>query len=480
MMRLKCAYCYVFLFFVGLCPAFADYPVDPESPVKWVKPDTFDCRKPDMGLPVLKCASHSFLFDPQEDEGVNGQYKSTHHGTYSHHSWITLYKNYFIVTWTNHLQDENGPGQRILAKLGVVSDDKSDVIWGGDETVFEVCPPPHPAKRRREVDDNDIIDSIYVNGGFSVINGRLFMEASLGFCDGWTDSVPVRVGNLNNYVPSEHYGTKCDTKTGWNWDIFWKLDTTYVQEWSVTDGVLRPITPLYRKGANVPNEIRITEKLTKKILPLNSYYNDAIPFEQSPEDFQAALKGQRDWPPARSILMEPGKERYAANGSNGLAHKTQYIRRDGVAVMIADNLMDDGSKAVPYGSTATYYASIRQPSESYFKAPWKTNLFGAAQAVSGELPDGSNWLVGSNLERTKLYLATSPDGITFDRTWSLITMNKKGQPGVCKGGNGPQYPVAVTIGDNIWIVYSVYKQWIGVTKIPVKPLLRTNDVDKDK
>lgn len=101
----------------------------------------------------------------------------------------------------------------------------------------------------------------------------------------------------------------------------------------------------------------------------------------------------------------------------------------------------------------------------------RTNLFGTAMPVSGNLPDGSVWIVGSNMDRTDMFITHSRDGITFDRTWSLIHRRDRVLEGVSKPPfGGPQYFKAITIGQSIWIVYSIGKESLGLTEIPFSAL----------
>jgi hypothetical protein len=72
-----------------------------------------------------------------------------------------------------------------------------------------------------------------------------------------------------------------------------------------------------------------------------------------------------------------------------------------------------------------------------------------------------------------MYLTLSEDGVTFDRTWLLLHVDRVAEEGVCKGSRGgPQYFQAVTVGPNIWVVYSIAKEQVGVTKIPLRLLAR--------
>ena len=56
------------------------------------------------------------------------------------------------------------------------------------------------------------------------------------------------------------------------------------------------------------------------------------------------------------------------------------------------------------------------------------------------------------------------------RGW-LLHIDRQTDGGVCKDSHGgPQYFQAVTVGPNIWVVYSVAKEQVGITKISVTVL----------
>lgn len=98
-----------------------------------------------------------------------------------------------------------------------------------------------------------------------------------------------------------------------------------------------------------------------------------------------------------------------------------------------------------------------------------TNLHGEAMPAAGELPDGRVWIIGNARDRREMYLTLSDDGVTFDRSWSLLTIERQGDGGHGKGG-GPQYFQTITVGQNLWVIYSITKEMIGVTRIPLNRL----------
>ena len=124
-----------------------------QPPIVWKAPSTFDADRPGLGFPPLEGIAHTLLYDPlpsrcSVEDGGDGTYESLRHGTYSHHPKIVLFKDSFIAYWTQHSRDENGPGQRLLARVGTIRDGGRSIDWGGDETLVEIAPAPVPVRRR--------------------------------------------------------------------------------------------------------------------------------------------------------------------------------------------------------------------------------------------------------------------------------------------------------------------------------------------
>lgn len=436
-----------------------------EPPLVWERPEGFDPGKEGLGLPVLTGLTHRVLYDPLPSEADRtGHYESLRHGTYNHHQSFVRNKNRLIVQWTNHMRDENGPGLRCLAKTGRLADNLSDIDWGGDETLSELCPPAHPVRRRRERDDTPMIDGIFANAGLEVLeDGRMFVSIRLKVCDGWSDDIQYHDGaGLRSPIPDEHYesykSVGPDRKRGFRWDIYWYVGR-YVRQVEMDDaGKIRPVGPMYVVGKPPAAEMRLTPAITKKVLPLNEPYRSAAPYETAPKELQAAYsKGLRAPSCGRSPRYAPGTFKLAENGKNGLMHSTEFVRPDGTWVAVRDNLLD----------LEIYYAAVKDSKGGVYPPGRRTNLFGAVMPVAGELPGGAVWLIGSNLKRTEAFITLAKDGVHFDKTWSLLSSNRKATPGICKGDGGAQYFQAVTVGPNIWVVYSIAKEQVGLTKIPV-------------
>ena len=78
--------------------------------------------------------------------------------------------------------------------------------------------------------------------------------------------------------------------------------------------------------------------------------------------------------------------------------------------------------------------------------------------------------------RQDFYITVSRNGWLFRRTRHLLTIEGQAEPDSIGKKGGPQYPHAVTVGNNIWIAYSITKMKEGVTRVPIDKLV---DICKD-
>lgn len=439
-----------------------------EAPIRWIPPSSFSKEKAGLGFPPLPGIRHDLLYDPlpskaNVDEGGSGQYESLRHGTYSHHQRFALFQDKLIVYWTNHSRDENGPGQRLLAKVGTLSPDRAEVDWGGDETLVELSPAPMPVRRRGWKHDPEVMFEGYASSMLQLIHGKLYVRGNLVACHGWTDDVKFH-GRSRKPIPADHWSDEMDRSRGFRWDIWWPLGLEFVQGWKLDGHTLVPDTPLYRISEAV-DRVEVTPGRFKTVPAPIEPYASARPFSEAPASMQEdVVHGGRERF-QRSPKYAPGTDQLAADGRNGLAHHTEFRRPDGRWVAIRDNLL------VP----EYYYAALKEKETDDYPPAACTNLFGQAMPVAGELPDGRPWIICNNGPRTDMYLTLSNDGITFDKTWLLLHADLKTDGGVCKGpSGGPQYFQALTAGPNIWVVYSIAKVQVGVTRIPLRLLERSS------
>lgn len=103
------------------------------APIKWVVPESFDAKTPELGLIQLPGVSNTIIYDPLPSFGAiecggPGQYESVLHGTYNHHTQALLFKDKVLVYWTNQSNDENGPAERIHLNFKSISLEKINSI----------------------------------------------------------------------------------------------------------------------------------------------------------------------------------------------------------------------------------------------------------------------------------------------------------------------------------------------------------------
>ncbi len=450
------------LLFLLACAAGG--PPAAKPPLIWKPPRSFDRTKPGLGLPLLKGAQHRILYDPlpsraNVDEGGPGRYESLKHGTYNHHPRIVVFKDKFIVYWTNHSRDENGPGQRLLARVGTFNADRTDLDWDGDETLVELAPAPMLVRRRRWRFDPHVIYGGYASCMLQLIRGRLYVRGNVWACHGWTNNVLLH-GRRRRPIPAANWSDAYDRRRGFRWDLWWSLGLGFVQRWRVEGRTLKPDSPLY-KFNDLVKQVEVTPGRFKRVPPAVEPYASARPFSEAPAEMRDDIRRGKRVRFQRYPKYAPGTHRIAADGKNGLAHRTEFRRPDGKWVAVRDNLVNPGR----------YYAAVKDKHSDDYPPGVRTNLYGHAMPVAGELPDGRPWIICNSPARTDMYITVSRDGVVFDRTWLLLHIDRKTDGGVCKGSRGgPQYFQAVTVGPNIWVVYSIAKEQIGVTKIPIRLL----------
>jgi len=153
----------------------------------------------------------------------------------------------------------------------------------------------------------------------------------------------------------------------------------------------------------------------------------------------------------------------------GYTEPCPYVRADGVVVSPFRN------------SSGFLYASLSQDNGVSWTVPSKTNFPDSrARCCTGRLPDGTVYLINNPGpgedrraalgDRSLLTIALSRDGVVFDRAGLL-----RGEPTVRRFRgkekvDGWQYPNAVVWQDALYVVYSVNKEDIVLTRIPLKNL----------
>jgi hypothetical protein len=144
----------------------------------------------------------------------------------------------------------------------------------------------------------------------------------------------------------------------------------------------------------------------------------------------------------------------------GYAEPNMFQREDGTVVSLLRN-----------SSSFLYAATSRDQGRSW-STPMQTNFpDSTARFALGKLPDGTIYLINNpgpkSFVRQLLAISTSRDGQEFDRSWIIrnepTTMRFPGKNKL----DGWQYPHAIVWKSFLYVIYSINKEDVAVTRIPL-------------
>ncbi len=368
-------------------------------------------------------------------------------GTYSHHAHILHDSHRFYATWSNHLCREDGPGQRVL--FSTSSDGQQ---WTEPAECF---PPLSPV-----LANSDRPSLVLTANGLHLVEGTVYAVAGVNACG---------PGFGRKYGSRACYGNLARSIG--------------------PDGTLGPLFPL---GDERPPSL---EGFPHEIAPpddprLAALAQRIVALRHRPEScpswsFWPTESGDEDYALSTGNWKRFGHTVLAVDGHR-MCEPTSYRRPvDGVVVRLFRDLKRSGR----------IYASVFDETEKAWSPIGPTELPDAAsRSVAGRLPDGSIYLVGNLTwaaheqrtpgrfgRRDPLVLAVSDDGVTFDRAWTIrsgapalrFSRPPGGGGGRLGKGTGFQYPHATVVDDNLWVIYSVGKEDVAVSRVPLKSILRS-------
>ena len=456
---------------------YKHFPPDPEAPIRWQPPAGFAPSEPGLGLTKLEAAEHTELLhaipsNAPIDDGGSGAHESIAHGTWNHGARICVYGHWVAVSWQQHAVDEGGPGTRVIGRIGRVINEQGEVDWGDERNLIEPGPPPVPVRRRQRESERDVIRSAQTRGHFVLIDGKLFFAgyfaAKHGVASDRRYGLNAGERPADQPIPSEHYHFAQGPLTIGGANVQWDLGYRFYQQWDERDGRLQPVTPMY-KEKDFPDELAVTPDLTMPLEPLQPPYTQAVHLDDAPAEVQQAIRHGKREDLDRELKFQPGTSLLAADGINGvvLTHSSEFQRPDGAWIAIRENQGPPRQQ--------TYYAAQKSTADACYPPARRTNLIGGVKPVAGELPDGRAYIVCNSTNRQNMYLTVSRDGYLFDRTWLLRHVRLPSYtPGMMKGqggpGSGPQYFKSAIVGQSLWIVYSISKEHVAATRVPIAAL----------
>ena len=357
-------------------------------------------------------------------------------GAYHHHPQITNFSDQFFACWSSHRSGEDGPGQRVL-----FSSSSDGVKWNEPVELF----PP--------------IDHVKV----STQTGRAL--TALGF---------VKIGE-NLYAVAEAHDN-----TGY---------VTHDQWMSAAPQSLKkeaPFTKRSRKGLGRLIRQLNADATFGKIFWIN-------------EDPPAAIEGFENFPVADTKNV-PDIGEIKQKLATPLQSPTWDFKNDTTELLAADGVLL--TEPTTWQPAPSQFCRLWRAQNHSFKMYSQTSTDGIqwspavatpipdapAKTVTAVLPSGETVLVGNQVynkkgtRRDPLTIAIARNGFDFDRAYSIRWRTPKfrtprQQTEVDGRGTGFQYPSVIVRDGFLWVIYSVNKEAVDVSRINITSLLNYSPCD---
>lgn len=327
---------------------------------------------------------------------------------YSHHASITYFKDKFIAIWSNGYKDEDKPGQRV-----VFATSTNFVHWSQPQ--------------------------VLANPG--VWNGdTLNVLTAAGFHQ-FNDTLVAYYGEYSPYRTNTH---------------LWAKTSVDGVHWSAPMDLHVPVNPNHGPQKAVNGRLIISGNFTFPYTDdyrgltgwkMASPYPDSLYKEDNPATFYA---------PAEKLGLPP------------LCEGSFYQTKDGVLHMLL--------RVTGKGWRGKLWLTESKDNGVNWSLPAETNFTdNDSKFHFGKLPDGDFYYVGipdtiHHYARTPLVLATSKDGISFNKQY--VIANKPyamKQDGLWKGGEYG-YPHTIIYNGYMYIIISRKKEAIEVIRFKLSQL----------
>ncbi len=371
--------------------------------------------KPDYGYPILPRVESFPIYHATPLTGV-----------YSHHAQIGYFQGTFFASWSNQEWGEDGPGQRVLCSLSPNGKDWKHPF---------VCLPSMSGMRKP-----DRYGRVLTAEAWVIVDGKMYVV-------GGVNDRPGPEHKIESGYETTESGQKrmlFDGRVGWG----------RVARSVGTNGEMGPIFWLVN---DPPAPVEGFPK-----------YPDA----RDPHYREVASRIKRYLAnplhmPAWDFLNHTTRPRSVDN--HQMCEPSVYRRPDGTLVKLSRDCGPNQSHRL--------YASLSRDEGKTWTTPVRTDIPDSpSKAVSGTLPDGKIYLIGNQIPesahgfRDPLVISLSPDGKTFD--WAAAI--RHGTPPLRYPGDhknrGFQYPSALVEGNALWVIYSINKEDVAISRIPLSEL----------
>ena len=421
----------VFVFALASSVSTAQQPTEKppldESTTIWPKvqwnPDWIINRKR-PGYPLLKDVSHVQIQPPSAEAGA-----------YHHHPLISKVKGKLVAIWSNHPTGEDGSGQQILGASSTNGE-----TWSEPQVIFA----PVDKIRSSSLNGRSLLPGgIFESGNqlyvFCVINDSVgfgeFDSSVLGNPQSKTRTAkfPKRIRKGQGYLVRTF-----EFHTDRGSDNSFRLGTT---EW-VGLQVPDPVAgfPLGQRETSSEQNERLCKKIRAQ----------AVPWDFNQSGCEVETNGRRLCEPTSSRLSNNLSVTYFRDLGGSQRLFAQFAsKKAGVSPIVPTPIPDAPSKSV-FGRVDKYFLLI-----------------------------GNQVVSKRGTRRDPLTIAVSSDGTSFDnafairwRTSKFRTPKQQDEPD--GRGRGFQYPDFVRFDDDLLVIYSVNKESIEVSRIPLESILPTN------
>jgi len=347
-------------------------------------------------------------------------------GTFSHHSHICYYKGVLYATWDNQVNDENSSGQRGLMRRSA----DGGKTWSPFEELFP------PQDRQVPASEAFIGTRFQTSNGFAIIDDVLYAVTDVAEWAGSSIEEKKRVG----------IGSLCRSvdEDGSPGEILW-----------LEDEAPDPV-------AGFPSYKAADRMMIEKF---DTY------FKQPGNEIQLDFNTPKPLSDDNHRLTEP---------------VPSYRLDDGTCVRL---YRDMGSKeAVTQkekedSKSRRNYASFSFDDGMNWTVPTRTGFPDAcSRSNAGKLPDSQIYVINNIIPmnpgglggRSMLAISLSRDGLNFDRVAIIRFIPPPQKYKGLEKTIGYQYPHSVVVDNDLWVMYSVNKEDVEVTRIPLDELYELN------
>lgn len=381
--------------------------------IRW--PHTPDPTSPTLGFAPVPCAEYTTLYRADGTAPANN-------GAYSHHPHITFHGGRLFAMWSNHLQDEDCPGQRVFMRFA------TDFGRTWIPTLEEMPTELFPSLDAWKFEEDSVTEGNLTGtaNGFAVIHdGELYAVNEV------LPSIRMQDKGFGRLVRRIH-------DNGALGEVFWLKKNP---------PPARPGFPAY-PGLNEP-------AFVEPGALIQAYLGDAARRHLPTWDF----KGPRN----TSTELDPFLPGSPADGHRLCEPTTSFALADGRRAMFWRDLGMNGRPSF------RLYLSYSVDNGQHWTAPVETDFRDAcSRPCAGNLPTGTVFVVNNaGPDRQVLTLSLARDGMNFAECrvirWGETAPRFLGMYKGC----GYAYPHACVAGSDLFVIYSVNKEDIELCRIPL-------------